>query len=447
MKVKNLNIAIATVAVLFYVALSSCKKILDEKSNESITSVNTIKDLEAILRNTNIMNQWGLSMADIGADDYSLSSSAFANMSVNYQNGYKWDKDTQLDGWGSPYATVYGANFVLQEMEKLKDGAPRDRNILRGQALFFRSFSLFQLSQAYCKPYSQTANVDLGLPLRLTANVEEKLTRSTLQQTYDKIISDTQEALTLLDEKSITPNLPSKVACYGLLARMYLSMQKYKEAGENAEKYLSVSSSLLDFNGLDTLAYPSLPAENSERIFDCAYAPVAQVPVMINPELLKLYAPDDLRRKVLYFFNGDGTALFKGSYNRLIASFPFCGIATNEIYLIRAECYARQNLLSKAAADLNMLLEKRYKTATYQPAVFTQQGEAITRIILERRKELVFRSTRWSDLRRLNLEGANISLLRTVNNENYTLPANDKRWVWLIPIEVIRLAEITQNER
>lgn len=427
--------------------LFSCSKILDEKSNESITTVTGIKDLEAILRNTMLVNELGLSLADLGADDYLLSNSAFANMGINYQNGYKWDGETQLNGWGPAYTAVYSANFVLQEMDRIIDGSVQQRQLLRGQALFIRALTFFQLSQIYCKPYTETAGADPGLPLRMTPNIEEKITRSTLAATYDRIFTDLNEAITLLDPKSPTPNVPSKAACFGLLARIYLSMRMYTEAENNAQKYLDITSVLVDYNNLDTLANPSIPGDNMERIFDGAYTMAVPVPPTMNPSLVSLYQPEDLRRKVFYTFNADGSVLFKGSYSKQSPVFPFCGIATDEVYLIRAECRARRNSLNEAASDIKTLLDKRYKTGTSPSVSFGGQEQAIAAVLLERKKELVFRSTRWSDIRRFNLDGAGITLSRTINGTEFKLPPNDKRWVWLIPVEVINLSGIAQNER
>jgi hypothetical protein len=60
---------------------------------------------------------------------------------------------------------------------------------------------------------------------------------------------------------------------------------------------------------------------------------------------------------------------------------------------------------------------------------------------------LLFRNLRWSDLRRFNLEGANITLKRIINGTSYTLPPNDLRWVLLIPDLETSRSGIPQNPR
>ena len=69
------------------------------------------------------------------------------------------------------------------------------------------------------------------------------------------------------------------------------------------------------------------------------------------------------------------------------------------------------------------------------------------RRLKERRKELLFRGLRWSDLKRYNRDGAGISLERTVNGTTYTLPPNDLRYAIAIPEDIIKMTGMPQNPR
>ena len=137
---------------------------------------------------------------------------------------------------------------------------------------------------------------------------------------------------------------------------------------------------------------------------------------------------------------------FKNSYTgdyRL-----FSGLATDELLLIKAECLARDNQPEQALLVLNNLLETRWKAGKYIPYVESDPQKVLGIILLERRKELVFRAQRWSDLRRLNKEPDQaVTLSRTVDNNTYTLPPNDVRYTFLIPQAEIQLSGIEQNPR
>ncbi|MBX2954429.1 MAG: RagB/SusD family nutrient uptake outer membrane protein, partial [Leadbetterella sp.] len=89
----------------------------------------------------------------------------------------------------------------------------------------------------------------------------------------------------------------------------------------------------------------------------------------------------------------------------------------------------------------------RWKKNTYVPYEFTEKDSALNIILTERRKELVFRGLRWPDLKRLNRDGANITLTRKVDGEMHTLPPNDPRYAIAIPEEVIELSDILPNPR
>src|SRR3981189_1202195 len=69
----------------------------------------------------------------------------------------------------------------------------------------------------------------MGIPLRLTADVNAPSTRSTVQQTYDQILGDLQQAVVLLPAAVpyANRNRPSRPAAQALLARVYLSMRNY----------------------------------------------------------------------------------------------------------------------------------------------------------------------------------------------------------------------------
>jgi hypothetical protein len=124
-------------------------------------------------------------------------------------------------------------------------------------------------------------------------------------------------------------------------------------------------------------------------------------------------------------------------------------LATDEIYLIRGECYARAGNKDAALTDLNTLMIKRWKNnGTWVPFTATDANDALGKILTERRKELCFRGTRWSDLRRSNKEAQfAITLTRVVNLQTYTLPPNDQRYVLPLPPDVIRLTGMPQNPR
>jgi hypothetical protein len=158
------------------------------------------------------------------------------------------------------------------------------------------------------------------------------------------------------------------------------------------------------------------------------------------------YDTNDLRRKVYYQQLAGNSYFLKGSYAATI--FPFSGLATDELYLIRAECYARANQLTLAVNDLDTLLTHRWRSGTFTDYAIGNAAQVLDTILLERRKELAFRGIRWSDLRRLNKEaGRAVTLTRNIGGATYTLPPNSELYTLPIPPDVINDTHMQQNPR
>jgi hypothetical protein len=208
----------------------------------------------------------------------------------------------------------------------------------------------------------------------------------------------------------------------------------------------------MNYNTISASANPVFQTFNKEVIFysrtTSSNLTAYLVGVRADSNLVASYVADDLRKSLFYSKNADNTFNFRGSYEGSANGFwVFDGIATDELYLIRAECAARAGEKDAALTDLNSLLVTRWKTNLFTPFATATAPEALAIILTERRKELVHRGLRWTDLRRLNAEGANITLKRVVNSVAYTLPPNDPRWVLLIPQEVLSLTNMPQNPR
>src|SRR5690606_24252402 len=136
-----------------------------------------------------------------------------------------------------------------------------------GQALFHRGRAFFHAATIWCLAYDEsTASADLGIPLRLSPNFNEVSTRSTVRETYQRIITDLKASVNLLPIKTRSVYRPSKVAAYGMLARVYLAMRDYENALAYADSVLAIQDDLLDFSLL-AASDNSIPELNKEIIF------------------------------------------------------------------------------------------------------------------------------------------------------------------------------------
>lgn len=443
--------------------LLGCSKNLELKPDSSLIVPTTAQDLENLLDNTdNVMNLTP-ALAQLSADEYFIVDLASWQSLINVvpRATYIWDKEifpgqTQVNDWKLTYQAIFYCNSVLDELAKQKiDNSPALKNI-KGWALFTRAYMCYTLASIYAKAYDPaTANTDLGIPLKLNSAITEIVQRSSVEETYQQIIKDVMDAKNLLIQ-DITPdkkNRPSKVAAYALLARVYLSMRKYELAESNADQALALYSQLTDFNALAISTRSSFTINAQETIYFTQQLGEYQTTIYSNntvygvdSTLIKLYDPNDLRPSVYFRVNAIGNYIPSKGINNDRGN-PFTGLATDELYLIKAECLARRQQKDDALSFLNKLLKTRMKTGRFVAITAANADDALEKVLIERRKALVWRSVRWTDLKRFNLEGRNIKLTRNLSGQVYTLNPNSPRYVLPIPDDEIALSGLQQNIR
>ncbi len=443
--------------LFFSVVQYSCKKYLEAKPDKSLTTPKTVTELQQLLDFEE--NNTGFPSGSLLSDD-NLYFTYDAWNSMLYPDerlSYIWDGETDFTrDWAPAYQRIFTSNVVLDEVKKIKDATASEQayNIVEGSALFYRAINFYELAQIFALPYSIEASPSaFGIPLKASPNIDEVSVRSTVQQTFDKIINDLKASVHLLPASVAYKTRPSKTAAYALLARTYLVMNDYTNAGKYADSCLQTDSSLLDYNDI-TEADPNsahpFKRFNKEVIFHIVSNFVFDLyNSKVDSVLYNSYDSNDIRKTAFFKDNGNGTFQFKGNYAETDIIALFCGLSTNEIYLIRAECNARAGMPNEAMADLNTLLNKRWKAGTFIPLDAATADEALDKIVKERRKELCFRSSlRWSDLRRLNQDNRySKTLKRVFGTEIYELQANDKRYTFLIPQKIIDISGMQQNPR
>lgn len=452
------------IILALFIVTGGCKKFLDEKSNQSLIIPAAVQDLQALVDNQLQVNQRDPSAADLSADDYYLSTADYQALSEEERNMYTWQKSNLFktginNDWALCYISINRANQVLEGLKKI-ERLPGDEaawNNAKGHALFLRARSFLFAVALWAVAYDPTtANTDPGIPLRLSPEFNTASVRASVQASYDQVIADLKEAVPLLPETAVHVVRPGKAAAYAMLARTYLWMRRYDSCLKYTDSCLQIRSGLKNYNELNAAAnYPfsALRYNNPEDLsnFSMAGPPNAlnNSRAKVDSMLFNAYNVNDLRKKVFFRANtgaNTGSYAFKGSYVGSVV--PYSGIALDEVWLMRAECYARAGEMQNALNDLNRLLTNRWNNAVpFVPVTAANAAEALSRILEERRKELLFRGLRWMDIKRLNKEGANIVLQRLVNNQIYTLLPNDKRYALPIPEDVIAMSGMLQNER
>lgn len=464
---KTSRTLIAVCLVVFITQISSCKRdFLNEKPSTGIVQPKTLDDMVGLLENSIFQNN-ASELATMSADEFEYRDyNTWRELGrVVDRNSYIWATDlygdqTYIEEWSKPYTAIFYANTVINALDKItvNQNNIEKYRFAKGWAYFNRAYNFYILASTFCKSYdAQTASSDLGLPLKTSADIDVIMQRSTLQETYQQIFQDLNTAMQFLqNQRTVTEKKtqPSLAAVYAFQARMYLNMREYDKAELAADNCLAMYSNLLDYNTITLPNKKPFTLTNEEVIYASGtlgtfvgmLTSANNQLIKINELLLNLYEPDDLRYKILFVDGSGGDKVMNRNYLSY-GFFGFSGLATDEVYLIKAECIARRGDSNGSMTVLNKLLKKRFPPSKFRPKQAESQQQALDILIIERRKELVWRGARWEDLKRLNKEGSNITITRLLNGITYSLLPNDPKYVFPIPSGEIALSGITPNLR
>ncbi|RZK48057.1 MAG: RagB/SusD family nutrient uptake outer membrane protein [Pedobacter sp.] len=458
-----MKIIYKTIIVISIVFFSCKKEFLEEKPSSNIVMPVNLEEFESILDNTSKVNV-SSALGVISADEYKFTSYETwqSSRTATVRNAYIWKTDIyegeNTDHWNMPYSSVFYANNVINGISKLEISKfEKERaNFILGWAHFIRAFAFFELVKDFAPIYDErTSNTDLGIPLRLNPSIDEIKPRATLKETYTQIFSDLDEAKKYIkNDISGFRNRPSRAAIHALLARIYLYKSDYENSSKHADSSLKYYDKLIDYNTVSLTSLTPFTYNHPEQLYakvavnEAEYATSgANEFIEINPSLIGMYHSDDLRLKIFFVKQSDGSYdLKRGYYGGGL--YPFTGLATDEVYLIKAESLAILNRRAEAIECLNKLLENRYAKGKFIPLQVPNSKEEALRLIREeRQKELIWRGLRWDDIKRYNKENSNIILTRVINGVNYTLTPNENKYIFPIPDNEIILGGLIQNRR
>ncbi|GAA4234644.1 RagB/SusD family nutrient uptake outer membrane protein [Postechiella marina] len=401
---------------------------------------------------------------ELTSDDVMITDNliSFFPDGVASTNTYTWNDniytEAEEDGdWQTLYGQIYVSNIIIKDAPNASDGTLEDKLALKAEAQAHRAFAYFSLVNLYAPHYNAaTANTDLSIPLRLnTELIGIDFPRATVSDVYDVILDDLTEAVTYLPNTPELIHRPSKAGAYSLLARIYLYMGDFENARDAANNALTLNNTLVDFNTFPDWFFPGIaspgdiPQEDPEIIWHKASSGTYSTTIA-SDDYLNLLEPNDQRRRLFgppSLFGLSGTEqIYAMGFAR---GFKPIGPSTAEMFLTRAECYARLNQVNLAVNDLNTLREKRMDTDTFTPITATDQNEVLALVKKERRLELFMKGHRLFDLKRYNVyDTPKIDLTHTYNGNTFTLPANSKNWA--LPIAkkyILQNPEIGDNIR
>lgn len=457
-------------AICVVLMLTGCNDYLDikpkgEKIPKTVTDYETLLNYESVQKVSDTYPTYLTD--DVYLPDVAQGTATPGLNSVDQSilNLYLFKKDVfgeaQDDGfWFASYNRIYYYNTVIDNIMDAEGPSEQQKHSIRAEALISRALEYLYLVNGYAKHYDvRTADTDPGVPLILDEDISKKdLVRASVKDVYAQIQSDLQAAL---------PNLPaqpkgnafraSKAAGYGILAKMYLYMGNYAEALKAANAVLEMNNSLLDLKKYavvkvqSSIGRTNVPQDidNPENIY-IKFAPYVyglSSKVFGSDELISLFSEDDMRLQVYFTKNFRNIPTDKYVWAPYLRA--NLAVLSPEIYLIAAECEAREGSVERAMSLINKLRDNRIKNNT--PLVAIDRSDALQKVLEERRRELAMSGmVRYIDLKRLNQESQFAKTITHVTGEGmFSLEPNSPLYVLPIPAKVMRFNKnsMKQNER
>lgn len=415
---------ITILILLFTISLTSCKKILDTVSPNEVADGDVFKNVQG-LRNARIGMYATLESQDYYGANYPLLAECYTDNGST--GGYDvidlndiaartvQPSNIYVEGmYISIYNTIYTANKIINNIDKVKVDDADEKSNIKGEAFFVRGMAEFDLLRMFGQHWDKTSKY--GISIVTTSDAPKTaVARSTVEESYTQIINDLQEASNDLTTNNGTQYI-SPAAAKAMLARVYLYHGDKTQAAAMATDVIDDGTySLLDAGSFTQIYTKKLSSESVfELVFDL------QHPSFYNTET---YLRDDaLRSDVLFLANADLNTFFQGrpddaraqlvDYANVDVSIQpdgrtqkYRGEATKdnsayvirlaEMYLIRAEAKGR----TAGRADLNTLREAR-GMADLTTGDVSSEAKFLNAVLDERRAELNFEGHRLFDLAR-----------------------------------------------
>jgi hypothetical protein len=455
----------ALAGMLFF---SSCKKELDQQPTDLFSDANAFITMDDVQRGTNgAYGRYGAYASDIYAsalisDEARLGPDNSGQGALTYRYQYASDGTTGGDVIGafySYYSMIDQINRVLPNVPTVTATPAEEprRNILKGQLLALRGIAHFGLLQSYCKNYDPADT--RGIPVMLVSDPLATPARNTMAETITQIEADLAEAKTLLP--AVTPadfkdTVMNRINIAAYQARIALYKRDYDAAIGFATEVITsgikplVSGPQYDAiwtDDTDNEVLFRIRYETSTGIGSLWTTTGGNIYISPSSKLENSYVANDQRLAAFIGTNASGgkyvNKFFSSSRGGRVVDMKAC--RTAEMYLIRAEAYAKKASpdITSGAADLNLLRSNRI--AGYANQVFASATDLFNAVIEERFKELCFEGFRIFDLKRNNLPVQRLAADASAAWQ--TLPAGDYRFVFPIPnSEILVNPNMVQND-
>ncbi|MFP4488144.1 MAG: RagB/SusD family nutrient uptake outer membrane protein [Bacteroidales bacterium] len=441
--------------------------------------------------------QFMIPTAEYGASDalHSTPGNGWHNYRIQWKMHTDATRGDVSFAWYHYYNIIGSVNNIINAADELP--ASDDLHNVLGQAYTYRAWAHFQLVQFFAKAYMVgNPSTDLGVPIMTaTEPPYEGKARNTVQEVYDQITDDLDEALIHFEDASTREDLShlNEDVAHGVAARVYLTIGDWPNAATHANAarqgytLMSEAQYKSGFNNWDNPEWiwgSKMIQDQTSYYYSYFYycsnnfngAQNRSNPKFMN-HLLYAQIPDtDYRGDLILedapstfddWDEGQNAGRYadedeyddavdayreivnnSGAHNMIpymhiklsqsngptIDPMDVIHMRASEMYLIEAEALARDDQDGLAQDVLYELVSER--DAGYVESTNTGQ-DLIDEILLQRRIELFFEGFRWFDMLRndeeLDMTGTGADPDLYQDGMYQERPSVNPNWVFLIP--------------
>lgn len=418
---------------------------------------------------------WAL-MPDVLSDNLYETRSTLANSRTMADWTYNPNTGQVATFYSAPYTVIANANLVLRDIDKFTTPANQGRaNRLKGQALAIRALAHFDLFRYFAVNFDRNGTTPAVAYVKefvLPSPNAVQPPRMTNKEFYDNLFADLTQAVTLLGNVDRPINAASalsrpfidQAAAYAIQARANLYAGQWAEAITAATNVINMRplvngvTNPAAFTGMYNetnrgeiiwnvqfesgqsgptfLAYFATNRRSYFRpAFEVADTTGAMGLIRNNDVRYTAYFTqvndNNSRGLALTKYRGKGATVSDGNANFIV-------FRTGEMYLIRAEAYARSGQEILAIADLNTLRANRISGYIAETGILGQG--LLNAIADERRRELVGEGHRFFDLKRTTriIQRGRACGTDLSPSGDCRLESGDREWTLPIPETVVK---------
>lgn len=385
------------------------------------------------------------------------------------------DKMAELTASDRDYSEYYSiigkiANAILARVDDAT-GAASVKAQLKSEALVLRAFYHYLLVNKFAKAYNPaTAAQDPGIPYMtedqdLTVSVE----KLTVQQVYDRILDDVNEAIDLNALPTVATNRMrmNKPASYAVKAWTLISMQRFDDAEAAATQSLALNNTVNNYNEMLTTlkgyiiggTYPVIFRPTLQCEEDLFFIYGLEFFSAISTEAWNAFETGHASRdkmgndRMVYdYLMGMGLSYIGLDYTftyDLNSGWNSEGLKTTHMYLIIAEAEIHKGDYDAAMRALDAIRVMRIDPSVYTPLEGTikTEADAIFHLKQTSHGENIYSCYNYMQRKRWNqVEGYKETFTRDIAGQVFTLTPDSPMWIFPFPVNAVSLnPNLTQN--